>query len=187
MNAPAPRVPKPTPAQLAKAGKERKQLFVLGFLALAFVLVLVIQFGGSDGVGVSTPDDEPTAAADAAAGSANVPAFRGSTAEDNDAFLAAGEEPQTVGRNPFIKFWNRGEEDDDEADVEIPELPVPTINIGGTFTGANPMAHINGSLRRVGDVVDGWTLVDVSSRAVMLRSPTKRTVTIEMPKIAGVN
>jgi len=187
MNAPTPRVPKPNPAQLAKAGKERKQLFVLGGLALAFVAVLVVQFGGSDGVGVSTPDDEPIVQADTAAGSAQVPAFPGGAAQDNDVFINT-EDDASVKRSPFQAFWKLGDDEVVEADPEVPELPAPVVRLDGTITsGSNPKAFIDGQLRSLGDSIGGWTLVAVGSREITLRSPTKRTVTVEMPKVAGMN
>jgi len=48
-----------------------------------------------------------------------------------------------------------------------------------------PMAVIDGQLHFVGDSIGGWTLTDVQSRSVMLRSPTKALVTIDMPLLTG--
>ncbi|GJM22552.1 MAG: hypothetical protein DHS20C15_24670 [Planctomycetota bacterium] len=186
MNAPTPRVPKATPAQLAKAGKERKQLFVLGGLALAFVAVLVIQFGGSSGKGQSTPDDEPLAAASTPGASAPAPTLSGTQVEDNSA-LSESSEAEAVSRSPFAAFWKSGDTPEDEVSTDEPELPPPAIRLDGTLTsGDNPKAFIDGQLRSLGDIVGGWTLVGVASREVTLRSPTKRVVTVTMPKVPGM-
>lgn len=167
------------------ASKQKKQLMVLGFLAVTLGVVLTIQFGG-DG------DGEAMASTNAAAGSgasvlsgisqaqAAQPASvtPGELSPDNAVLVAAGE---SVRANPFASFWST-DEPEEIVEEAVVVLPPPNVTLSATMTsGRSPVAYVDGQIRRLGDVIGGWTLFDIGPRQIRLRSPDGNETTIAMP------
>lgn len=192
MNAPAPRVPSPvsTSPKGKKSGKANSQLYVLVGLAVLFVGVLVIQFGGGDNVGESTPDDEPTAMAmedpsGSGASMANGSELTSFVPEDSPLSQESGEAAD-VSKNIFSSIWNKSSAPVASSDDEALETPPPAVVLSGTLTSkTRPAAFIDGSKRVLGDMIGGgWVLHAVGTREVTLRSPTGRTVVVAMPTVS---
>ena len=81
--------------------------------------------------------------------------------------------------NPFTSFWNRESSGGTSAP---PTFPTPSVVLGITIPGGDrPLAVIDGELRFVGDVVQGWRLEEVHARSVVLRSPAQEQHVVEMP------
>jgi hypothetical protein len=191
MNAPAPRVPSPVLTPKARRpGKPNTQLFVLVGLAVLFVGVLAVQFGGGSNVGESTPDDEPTAQAltDASGAEGSEPnaSELKSYAPENNPLNDASGESAGVAKNIFSSIWNTTSSPVASSGDDEEETPPPAVVLSGTLTSATrPVAFINGSKHVLGDMVgSGWVLHAVGTREVTLRSPTGRTVVVTMPTLS---
>ena len=71
-------------------------------------------------------------------------------------------------------------------DGPLPDIAPPVVTLNATLpSDTRALAVIDGELYFVGDMVQGWELSDVQPRRIMLRSPSKATVTIDMPLLAG--
>jgi hypothetical protein len=181
-------------AAAARANKQKKQLMFLGGLAAVLAIVLFIQFGGS------SPSSEPVAqameqpaadgsaaaAAPAAQPSATAAAPAATEAPIDNPVLIKGVEGLGFTRSPFTNFWNVSGKTGTVSKSGTPDIAAPAVTLTATMPSTvRPMAVIDGQLHFVGDSIGGWTLTDVQSRSVMLRSPTKALITIDMPLLSG--
>ncbi len=170
----------PNNAAKIQAAKQKKQLMMLGVLALVLVAVLFVQFGSEDGapeiVAMAAPEEHFNA--DASDDEAVVLNVAGPVADNSVLNQAPDYEGMTT--NPFKNFWNTPVEDAPEV---VQEVMPPSVVLNGTLTADAevPMALIDGSLRFIGDDVGGWELAEVRSRSVILRAPTQEWVVVEMP------
>jgi hypothetical protein len=184
-------------AAAARANKQKKQLMFLGGLAAVLGVVLFIQFGGSSPSGgpVAQAMEQPAADGSAAAaapaaqpgspaGASSVPLL--SEAPIDNPVLIKGVEGLGFTRSPFTNFWNVSGKTGTATKGGTPDMAAPAVTLTATMPSTvRPMAVIDGQLHFVGDSIGGWTLTDVQSRSVMLRSPTKALVTIDMPLLTG--
>ncbi|RKY21864.1 MAG: hypothetical protein DRQ55_02755 [Planctomycetota bacterium] len=170
----------PKNARPAGLSKEKKQLLILGALALVLVGVVASQPGDDSG---STPapstDTEPVAAAATAPAEAGpAPAGARSGPVEANSVLSAQAAADGVNDGVFESFWSVAA----PMEAQVEELPPPPITINATMmaeTGA--MAVIDGVLRRGGDMIAGWSIDSIQMRQVTLRSPGDRLVTVTMP------
>lgn len=163
--------------------KEKKQLLVLGALSLALLGVVSMQFGGDDetvvgGSEAAALDATPVAsAATVAQGSAPAPAPAMPLAE-NPVLAAQSQAP--VNDGVFESFWSVAS----PMEAKVEEVPPPAVTLNATIVAAQDgqsLAVIDGSLRRAGDQIGGWTLHTIGVREISLRSPGDRMVTVNMP------
>ena len=49
----------------------------------------------------------------------------------------------------------------------------------------NALAVIDGEVHAVGDFIQGWQLTEVQPRRILLTSPSRATVAVDMPLMAG--
>lgn len=157
--------------------RQKQQFVSLGVLSVVLVAVMVLQFrdGETDFqvaalsqeavlAGVEPPTDEAAAAAPA-------------VVQGNPVLSQAPAELELT-HNPFTSFWSRGTSDGSSEAIS----PRPSVVLGMTIPGGDrPVAVIDGELRFVGDLVQGWTLEAVHARAIVLRSPSQEQFVVEMP------
>ena len=156
--------------------KEKKQLLILGVLAVVLGLVMVTQLG-QDGSGMDIAElvEDPVAAA----ATSSQAGQRGSSAgRGNEVLSASGSGALNDG--VFESFWSLAA----PVEAKVEESPPPPITVNATLLGGHhmgAMAVIDGTLRHIGDTIGGWLLDDVRGREVTLRSPSHRLVTVAMP------
>lgn len=177
------------------AGKQQKQLLVLGGLVAVLGVVLAVQFGGSDpsaeAAALSAPD--PAAAgAPAPAPAAPVVAEAGAAAPapppvaDNPVLSQAAPEEGLL-RSPFANFWNAAQEGEQAvAGTALPDIAPPAVTLNATMPSATrALAVIDGEMHAVGDSIQGWELAEIQPRRIVLRSPAKAVIEISMPLLVG--
>ena len=157
--------------------KQKKQFVALGALTLMLVVVVVFQFRDKETDYQVAALAEDAVAAPVEAQAEAAPAEPAPVAQDNAVLSQAPAEPE-LARNPFTSFWQREATDGNVAS----SYPRPTVALGITIPGGErPVAVIDGELRFVGDLVQGWTLESVQARSVVLRSPAQEQLVVEMP------
>ena len=157
--------------------KQKKQFVALGALTLMLVVVVVFQFRDKETDYQVAALAEDAVAAPVEAQAEAAPAEPAPAAQDNAVLSQAPAEPE-LARNPFTSFWQREATDSNVAS----SYPRPTVALGITIPGGErPVAVIDGELRFVGDLVQGWTLESVQARSVVLRSPAQEQLVVEMP------
>jgi hypothetical protein len=179
----------------AKAGKQKKQALALGGLVAVLAIVLFVQFGGDSPEGevaaqaleqpATDASGAPVAAPDAGAAApvAAAPSASGEAPADNPVLIKPVE--GGLVRSPFTNFWNATARAGTAKQAQ-PEMAAPNVTLTATMPSAvRPLAIVDGQLRYVGDVIGGWTLVDIQARSISLRSPTKSVMTVEMPLLSG--
>ncbi len=166
------------------ASKNKMQLIVLGSLTAVLVAVLASQFsGGEDAVAATEPALEVATGGLAASADRIGEAVALSAAPDNEALSEQGD-ADSVSRSPFESFWSTAA----PVDTTIDEIPAPSIIVNGTMTsGQKPVAVIDGETHFLGDIVQGWKLVSIDTRAVGLESPTRSRISVEMPLLQVKN
>jgi hypothetical protein len=192
--------------KLARSGpdKQKKQLMILGGLVAALGVVVAIQFGGKDGDAEAAQTGDAAATAQtlatdpaAAAAAAGLPAPATAAApapvapikvEDNSV-LSAPVEAEGLLRSPFASFWNVASAGTKTpAGGGVPEIAPPAITLNATMPSPQRgLAVIDGEMHTVGDIIQGWELAEVLERRIVLRSPSKATVTVDMPLLTGSN
>ncbi len=174
------------------AGKQKKQLLMLGGLVVVLGAVVAVQFGGSEpGLEVAALAQEPApdvaaapAAPDAApAAAASSPAPATSVADNP--VLSQPVPGDSLPRSPFSNFWNVASTGTTSG--PLPEIAPPSVTLNATLPSeTRALAVVDGELFFVGDTIQGWELADVQERRIVLRSPSQAMVTIEMPLLSGV-
>ena len=157
--------------------KQKKQFVALGGLTLVLGVVIALQFRQSE------TDYEVAALSEDVATVTDAPAPEAAAAtpepeaKENSVLSQAPLVPELT-TNPFTSFWNR-----ETSEAAAPStFPAPTVVLGMTIPGGDrPVAVIDGELRFVGDLVQGWTLEEVHARSVILRSPAREQLVVEMP------
>jgi hypothetical protein len=66
-------------------------------------------------------------------------------------------------------------------DLKLTTVVVGSLNAATDATGAGGVAVINGELRAVGSVVNGWRIVRILERSVVVRDADGREATLELP------
>ncbi|MHC5209511.1 MAG: hypothetical protein ACYTG2_02190 [Planctomycetota bacterium] len=158
--------------------KQKVQLTVLGGLSLLLVVVVVMQTGGSETeYEVAALAADAMIAPEAEVESDVVVAEEETRALDNPVLSQPPPEGGLT-RNPFENFWNR----DETGPEAVQRLPPPQIALGMTLPGTmRPLAVIDGQMRFVGEIIQGWTLAEIRPRAVVLQSPAEERLVVEMP------
>jgi hypothetical protein len=168
-------------AESGKGGmgsKQKNQLIVLIVLSLLLAGVVVHQFSGSE-----TEYEVAALAADAMTAPLEPEQPAVAVVEDEpraeeNPVLSQPPPEEGLERNPFANFWNRDDLGEDAAE----RLPPPQIAVGLTLPASTrPLAVIDGSMRFVGETIQGWTLAEVRPRAVVLQSPSEERLVVEMP------
>ena len=157
--------------------KQKKQFVALGVLSVVLAGVMVMQFRGgeTDFQVAALSQDAVQAAAEPQPDEVEAPAAP--VAKDNPVLSQTPAELELT-RNPFTSFWSR---ETSEGTTE-PLAPRPSVVHGMTIPGGSrPVAVIDGELRFVGDLVQGWTLQAVHPRSIVLRSPAGEQFVVEMP------
>jgi hypothetical protein len=49
----------------------------------------------------------------------------------------------------------------------------------------NPLAVIDGEVHGVGDIIQGWQLTEVQARRILLTSPSRAMVSLDMPLMSA--
>jgi len=162
--------------------KQKKQFVALGALTLLLAVVIGMQFRESETeYQVAALSEDAVAVTDAPAVEESA-APAEPEAQDNPVLSQAPAEP-VLASNPFTSFWNRESSDRTAAPSTF---PAPSVVLGITIPGGDrPVAVIDGELRLVGDVVQGWRLEEVHARSVVLRSPAQEQLVVEMPLFQG--
>jgi len=157
--------------------KQKQQFVALGALTLLLAVVIGLQFRESETeYQVAALSEDAVAVTDAPAVEESA-APAEPEAQDNPVLSQAPAEPE-LGGNPFSSFWNR----ETKEDAAPTTFPAPSVVLGITIPGGDrPVAVIDGELRFVGDVVQGWKLEEVHARSVVLRSPAQEQLVVEMP------
>ena len=167
----------------AGASGQKKQLVMLAGLAVVLVAVVALQFGeGSAPVAHALTADEGSAEAGAAQQPAGTPgqAARPLALSSNLALGASNDSASTLNPSAFDSFFSLSE----PVESGVEELPPPTILLSATLIGREgelDVAVIDGTLHYVGDMLQGWSIDSISSRAVSLRSSSNRVVNVAMP------
>ena len=157
--------------------RQKKQFAALGLLSAVLVVVLVLQLrqGEAEYEVAALSQDAVNAVPDPAEEEASLPAEP--VAQDNPVLSGPPAEIE-LERNPFTSFWSQ----EANGGATAASVPPPSVVLGITIPGGErPVAVIDGQLRFVGDLVQGWTLEAVRPRAIVLRSPTREEFVVEMP------
>ena len=174
-----PQVKKPN----AGGSHQKRQLSILAVLAVVLVAVVALQFGQSSApVALASTGGEGAAGSAVALKTAGAAGDVGNPLELTDNLALSGSADSGAGLNPgaFDSFWSFNE----PVDTGVDELPAPTIVLSATLIGREgelDVAVIDGNLHYVGDMLQGWSLDSISSRAVTLRSSSNRVVEVAMP------
>lgn len=177
------RTPQVSPTQAAPgASKEKKQVVALVGLLAVLAVVLVSQLGGGGEAAASAATAAPGAAAPEAAPAPTPPAESSPTATRPALVSEVLSRPaEAVSDSVFESFWDAAA----PVEAQVEELPPPPIMVNATIVAASgSLAVIDGTLRREGDVIGGWSLDAIRMREVSLRSPSDRIVTVAMPLLA---
>jgi len=188
-------------------GKQKKQLMILGGLVVVLGIVMAIQFGGShpdaDAAALAPPSDpasvaqqlagDPAAAA-AAAGMAppaapapSAPSAPTGPVTDNPV-LSSPVEGEGLLRSPFAGFWNGAVPAGGSGAVSglASDIAPPSFVLNATMPSAqNPLAVIDGEVHGVGDIIQGWQLTEVQARRILLTSPSRAMVSLDMPLMSA--
>jgi len=176
------------------SGKQQKQLLVLGGLVAVLGVVVAVQFGGSDpaagAAALSAPEPGAPVAAAAAAPAAPVAVAApepATPAVADNPVLSQPVEDTGLTKSPFANFWNVAKGADPAiAGAAVPELAPPSVTLSATMPSATrALAVIDGEMRFVGDLIEGWELAEIQPRRIVLRSPGKATFEVEMPLLSG--
>jgi hypothetical protein len=192
----------------AEAGKQKKQLMILGGLVAVLGIVMAIQFGGShpdaaaaalaqspsDSAGIAQQLASDPAAAAAAAGmpapaapAQSAPSTPSGPVSDNPV-LSSPVEGEGLLRSPFAGFWNGAIPSGGSGAVSglASDIAPPSFVLNATMPSAqNPLAVIDGEVHTVGDFIQGWQLTEVQARRILLTSPSRATVALDMPLMSG--
>lgn len=176
------------------AGKQKKQVLMLGGLVVVLGAVVAIQFGGSEPTyEVAALAQEPAAetaapaAADAGPTAAASPAVPSppSNVADNPV-LSQPVESGSLPRSPFSNFWNVASTGSASNNGPLPEIAPPSVTLNATMPSeVRALAVIDGEMHFLGDSIQGWELTEVQARRIVLRSPSQAQITIEMPLLLG--
>jgi hypothetical protein len=188
-------------------GKQKKQLMILGGLVVVLGIVMAIQFGGShpdaDAAALSQPNDpasvaqqlasDPAAAAAAAgmpppaAPAPSAPSAPTGPVTDNPV-LSSPVEGEGLLRSPFAGFWNGAVPAGGSGAVSglASDIAPPSFVLNATMPSAqNPLAVIDGEVHGVGDIIQGWQLTEVQARRILLTSPSRAMVSLDMPLMSA--
>ena len=162
----------------SKSSKDKRQAFLLAGLLVVLVVVLVVQFSGGEAAMAATAPSFVTAEQGLEQSPMPVDGAEGMVAVPDNEVLSAESTDNSVMNSPFANFWNV----DEPGVVHADDIPVPSVMLNGTLTsGRRPVAVIDGQTRFIDDMVQGWRLVSIGSREVVLESADQRVVTVEMP------
>ena len=167
----------------ASASGQKKQLVMLAGLAVVLVAVVALQFGeGSAPVAQALTADDGSSETVAASKPASTSGQAAQPLElsRNLALGASNDGTSTLNSSAFDSFFSLSE----PVETGVEELPPPTILLSATLIGREgelDVAVIDGSLHYVGDMLQGWRIDSISSRAVSLRSSSNRVVNVAMP------
>jgi hypothetical protein len=142
---------------------------------LAVVLVVQLKDGQAEYEVAALAEDAAVADAEPAPAEAAAEALP--APQDNAVLSQAPPELETL-QNTFTSFWNRGAAEAAPETIAPPPSVVLALTIPG---GEHPVAVVDGSLRFLGDRVQGWILAEVRPRAIVLRSPAGQQLVVEMP------
>jgi len=189
-------------------GKQKKQLMILGGLVVVLGIVMAIQFGGShpdaDAAALAQSPSDPAsiaqqlasdpAAAAAAAGmpapaapAQSAPAGPSGAVSDNPV-LSSPVEGEGLLRSPFAGFWNGAVPAGGSGAVSglASDIAPPSFVLNATMPSAqNPLAVIDGEVHGVGDIIQGWQLTEVQARRILLTSPWRAMVSLDMPLMSA--
>jgi len=191
----------------SEAGKQKKQLMILGGLVVVLGIVMAIQFGGShpdaDAAALTPPSDpasvaqqlagDPAAAAAAAgmpppaAPAPSAPSAPTGPVTDNPV-LSSPVEGEGLLRSPFAGFWNGAVPAGGSGAVSglASDIAPPSFVLNATMPSAqNPLAVIDGEVHGVGDIIQGWQLTEVQARRILLTSPSRAMVSLDMPLMSA--
>jgi hypothetical protein len=157
--------------------RSRIQLVVLVLLTVVLIVVLAVQ-QQSSGAHWEVAALAHTASRPGSEGPGSEPSS--SIEVVDNAVLSAPAGADELERNPFEGFWNRG--GDGHGEPEPPRIEVDLTLPGGE----RPVAIVDGRLRTVGDEIQGWRLVEVRPRAIVLESPAGTRLVAEMPRLLPV-
>lgn len=159
--------------------RQKKQLVILGVLFVLLVGVVALQFG------------QDAAAATERTGDDNLPVASAKDSNDDEtakpldlsanlALSEQGARGKALNGAAFESFWNL----DNPFESTLEGAPPSNIRLSATLVGRKgvpDIAIINGSLSHVGDTIDGWSVLSISSREVLLRSAAQSVVSVAMP------
>ena len=158
--------------------KSKRQAFLLGGLLVVLVIVLVVQFSEAEDAMASTAPSFVTAKQGLEQSLMPVDDAESMVAVPVNEALSAESAENSVMNSPFENFWNV----DEPGVAPTDDIPVPSVMLNGTLTsGRKPVAVIDGQTRFINDMVQGWRLVSIGSREVVLESVDQRVMTVEMP------
>ena len=191
----------------SEAGKQKKQLMILGGLVVVLGIVMAIQFGGShpdaDAAALAPPSDPASIAQQlasdpaAAAAAAGMPAPTApaqsaaagpSGAVSDNPVLSSPVEGEGLLRSPFAGFWNVAMPSgmSSSASGGGADIAPPSFVLNATMPSASQgLAVIDGEMHYVGDFIQGWQLTEVQARRILLTSPSRAIVTVDMPLMSG--
>jgi hypothetical protein len=185
----------------ADAAKQKKQLMILGGLVVVLGIIMAIQFGGHkpDEAAASTaPPSDPASVAQqlasdpaAAAAAAGMPAPAAPApaapaapprAVSDNPVLSSPVEGEGLLRSPFAGFWNVSMPSGGGGAVPVgSDVAPPNMVLNATMPSAqHPLAVIDGEMHFVGDIIQGWQLTEIQARRILLTSPSRATVAVDM-------
>ena len=185
------------------AAKQKKQLMILGGLVVVLGIVMAIQFGGKKddaaAEAATAPPSDPASVAQqlagdpaAAAAAAGMPAPAAPApaapaapprAVSDNPVLSSPVEGEGLLRSPFAGFWNVTMPSGGGAAVSVgSDVAPPNMVLNATMPSAqHPLAVIDGEMHYVGDIIQGWQLTEIQARRILLTSPSRATVAVDMP------
>ena len=167
-----------------RGAKGKRQALLLGGLVSVLGVVLIVQFSGTDDAMAATSPSFDTAVESLQESAHRISEAESMVAVPDNAALSSESSANGVVSSPFENFWNV----DAPTETSIEEIPVPSITLNCTFTsGREPVAVIDGQTRFVNDMIQGWRLVSIGSREVVLESRAKTVITVEMPLLKLTN
>jgi len=192
----------------SEAGRQKKQLMILGGLVVVLGIVMAIQFGGShpdaEAAALAQSPSDPASIAQqlasdpaAAAAAAGMPAPAApaqsapsgpSGAVSDNPVLSSPVEGEGLLRSPFAGFWNVAMPSgmSSAASGGGADIAPPSFVLNATMPSASQgLAVIDGEMHYVGDFIQGWQLTEVQARRILLTSPSRAIVTVDMPLMSG--
>lgn len=171
------------------AGKQKKQMMALGGLVAVFGAVLAIQFGGGGAAPAAaamtapTPDPANAVVISGSETTAAAPSAPSLPVAKDNPVLAEAVGDTAIKRSPFSNFWSVTPT---TSRSTAPTLNAPNITLNATMPSeVRGIAVIDGTLRFVGDSIQGWSLASVGPRSVTLQAPAGETVVVDMPLLVG--
>jgi hypothetical protein len=162
----------------SKSSKSKRQAFLLGGLLVVLVVVLVIQFSEADDAMAATAPSFAKASEGLQQSTMRVDDAESMVTAPDNMVLSEESTDNSVMNSPFVNFWNVNE----PSAVPVEDIPAPSITLNGTLTsGRRPVAVIDGQTRFINDMVQGWRLVSIGSREIVLESGDQKVITVEMP------